>query len=99
MKLRVTLDAADDLTNINTYLSALEPAISTRVLARIATVIETLLLWPRLGHAGHRAGTYEIVVPRLPFLIVYRLDRGIEEELIILRVYHARRDRPHPSAD
>ena len=48
---------------------------------------------PRLGHRGTVPGTYEIMVPSVPFLIVYRIDSGERDYLIILRVYHTAQDR------
>jgi hypothetical protein len=39
-------------------------------------------------------GTYDKAVPRTPFVIVYRIDRGDrEEELVILRVPHVAQNR------
>jgi plasmid stabilization system protein ParE len=43
--------------------------------------------------AGQFDGTYEFVVRRLPFVIVYQLDVGDEDEVIVLRVYHVRQSR------
>lgn len=37
--------------------------------------IKMLRSLPRLGHAGRKEGTRELNVPRLPFVIVYRIDR------------------------
>jgi hypothetical protein len=34
-------------------------------------------------------GTLERIVARTPYVIVYRIDLGDEDELIVLRVYHA----------
>jgi plasmid stabilization system protein ParE len=38
-------------------------------------------------------GTLERIVPRSPYVIVYRIDLGDRDELVILRVYHAAQDR------
>jgi hypothetical protein len=53
----------------------------------------TLEAFPRLGHAGHVDGTLERIVPRTPHVIVYRIDLGDEDELVILRVYHVAQER------
>jgi len=64
------------------------------VIDRIRRTLVLLSTFPRLGHAGIVHGTYEISIPRVPFLVVYRVDVGDRnEELIILRVYHAAQDR------
>jgi toxin ParE1/3/4 len=94
MRVRVTHDAHADLGQIRDYIAAQDAAAAARVLACIARVMRRLKLLPRLGHVGIVQGTYEIGVPQLPFLIVYRIDRADRaDELIILRVYHTSRYR------
>lgn len=44
---------------------------------------------PHMGRAGHVGGTREWVVGRTPYLIVYRVR---EDDVEILRLWHARRD-------
>jgi toxin ParE1/3/4 len=44
---------------------------------------------PRLGRRGRIGGTRELVVPRLPFIIVYRV---LEQNVEVLRIIHGRRD-------
>ena len=66
---------------------------SVRVVAQIGQVLSLLKRFPHIGHDGHRPGTFEMLVPRLPVVIVYRIDVGDGEELIVLRVYHTRQQR------
>lgn len=40
-----------------------------------------------IGRPGHRLGTYERVLPGLPYILVYTLDPA-REAVIILHVYH-----------
>ena len=88
MRARVTDDARADLYNIKDYITTHDALAAERVLTRIGIVIGRLKLLPRVGHAGIVQGTYEISVPRLPFLIVYRVDiTDSGEELVVLRVY------------
>src|SRR5262245_11407877 len=93
MKVRVTLDAAADLRTIKTFQSDQSVVIAKRVVERIANVIGQLKSFPRLRHVGVVDGTLERIVPRTPYVIVYRLDFGDDDELVILRVYHAAQDR------
>lgn len=94
MRLRLTEDAASDLESIKTFTADFDDAIADGIIDRIAGVIRLLCHWPHMGHAGSRVGTFEMAVPRLPFVIIYRLDFGDRaEELIVLRIYHMRRDR------
>jgi plasmid stabilization system protein ParE len=93
MKVRVTHDAASDLRTIKTFLADQNVVVAERVLDQIANVIGRLKSFPRLGHLGIVDGTLQRIVPRTPYVIVYRLDLGDEDELVILRVYHAAQDR------
>jgi plasmid stabilization system protein ParE len=93
MKVRVTDDAASDLHTIKAFLSDQSVVVAERVLDEIGSVIRRLRTFPRLGHLGVVDGTLERIVPRTPYVIVYRIDVGDQDELIVLRVYHAAQDR------
>ena len=93
MRVRVTGDAASDLQDIKAFLSDQSVVVAEPVLDQIANVIGRLKTFPRLGHPGVVDGTLERIVPRSPYVIVYRIDLGDRDELIILRVYHATQDR------
>jgi toxin ParE1/3/4 len=98
MKVRVTDDASEDLRHIKAFISARDAAAAESVIDRIRRTLALLSTLPRLGHAGSVQGTYEISIPRVPFLVVYRVDVGDRhEELVILRVYHAAQDRSDAS--
>jgi toxin ParE1/3/4 len=56
-------------------------------------VLGRLQAFPRLGHRGIVDGTLERLVLRTPYMIVYRIDVGGEDELVVLRVYHAAQHR------
>ena len=95
MKVRVTDDATEDLRHIKAFISGRDATAAESVIDRIRQTLALLSTLPRLGHAGSVQGTYEISIPRVPFLVVYRVDVGDRhEELVILRVYHAAQDRP-----
>jgi plasmid stabilization system protein ParE len=44
--------------------------------------------------AEYRGSSY-VRSPRVPYLIVYRIDLNGLDELVILRVYHGAQDRSH----
>jgi toxin ParE1/3/4 len=93
MNVRVTDDATEDLRHIKAFIGTRDAAASESVIDCIRRTLALLSTLPRLGHAGIVQGTYEISIPRVPFLI-YRVDVGDRhEELVILRVYHAAQDR------
>ena len=94
MKVRVTNDAKADLLHIKAFISEDKPAAAAGVVERIRKTITLLAVLPQLGHRGLVAGTFEKGVPRVPYLVVYRIDSsGNERELVVLRVYHGAQPR------
>ena len=84
--------AVDDLIAIRAYIAAESPAGARRVVARILHDVENLLPDnPHIGRAGRVPGTRELVVPRTPYIVPYRVQH---ETIQILRVYHAARRWP-----
>ena len=93
MRLRLTEDAASDLESIKTFSEDVDVELAARVTAQIGNVLTLLLRYPHIGHDGRRPGTFEMLVPRLPIVIIYRIDVGGREELIVLRVFNVRQQR------
>src|SRR4029077_7815685 len=105
MKIVWSAEAVEDLVSLRAYIAEDSPAIAQRTVRLIIGSIEQLLPDnPRMGRAGRVPGTRELVIPRTPYIVPYRLQRTTIQ---ILRVYHAARrwwtvfDRPLPgdSAD
>jgi toxin ParE1/3/4 len=46
---------------------------------------------PEFGRTGRVAGTRELVIPKTPFIVLYRVNG---QSLEILRIYHAAQRRP-----
>ena len=95
MRVRFSPDALFDVDSLRNHIAHNgDGVIAERIVDRIGSVISTLAQFPHLGRDGRVPGTSEMVVPRIPFLIVYRVDLNEQEhELIVLRVYHAAQDR------
>jgi toxin ParE1/3/4 len=93
MNIRVTEDAADDLENIKARIAHDDGAAAERIVEQIRATIRILGQLPHLGHDGIVEGTYERTVSRTPFVIVYRIDLGSKDELIILRVPRSSQER------
>jgi plasmid stabilization system protein ParE len=72
------------------FIAAENPAAAKQVRQRIHATVKHLGRFPEAGRAGEIAGTRELVVPGLPYLVVYRL-RG--ERVEILRVFHTAMQR------
>ena len=45
-----------------------------------------------MDHVGHDPGTFEWVVPRLPYIVVYEVDQA-REQVIVTAVFHGAQDR------
>ncbi len=73
MKLRLSPRAEADLDAIATYLVARDPRAARQVEIQIATALRMLLDHPDSGrHVGH--GLRRLAVPRLPYVIFYRIN-------------------------
>ena len=93
MKLRYLARAQDHLENILTYIEQDDRVAAERVTARIRSSAEGLMTFPYMGRAGTVSGTFEYVVPGLPYIIAYRVDLGDDDEVVILGVFHGARQR------
>ena len=77
--------ANNDLNSIYEYIAADNPIAAVSVLEAIYSLAENLFDMPRRGREGRVPGTYELVLTKLPYTIVYRVANGRVE---ILRVIH-----------
>jgi len=85
-------EAIQDLIALRAYIAADDPAAARRVVLRIVHDVEQLLPDnPQMGRPGRVPGTRELVIPKTPYLVPYRLQRGTVQ---ILRVYHGARRWP-----
>ena len=62
-----------------------------RTVERIRHSASLLADYPSLGRRGRLAGTRELVVPNLPYILIYRV---LADSIEIVRVYHTARDWP-----
>jgi toxin ParE1/3/4 len=94
MRVRVTDDAKADLRQIKAFISERNAIAAEGVMDLIRKTLVLLAVLPRLGHPGLVHGTFEKGVPRVPYLIVYRIEIGDgDRELAVLRVYHGAQPR------
>lgn len=85
-------EAIGDLAALRDFIAGEDPAAARRVVAGILHHIDALLSGnPQLGRAGRVPGTRELVIPRTPFIVPYRLQGNAIQ---ILRVYHGARRWP-----
>ncbi len=91
MNIHWTALARSDLLELTTYIAADNPFAARQVTVRIKTTSLLLSEHPRIGRGGRVSSTRELVVPRTPYIIVYRLR---QEEVLILRIRHGARRWP-----
>jgi len=90
MRLIYSGDAVRDLDQIWEFLAPRSLLGAQHVLEAIQAAARRLKQFPDLGRVGQDVRTREMVLPDYPYLLVYRVE---DTNLIILRVYHAARDR------
>jgi addiction module RelE/StbE family toxin len=91
MRLRWTPAAADDLETIGDYLTQHLPSFAQSTIFEIYQAILALRSTPSRGRAGREEGTRELVLPRLPYMVVYRVKNT---DIEILHIYHGAQHRP-----
>jgi plasmid stabilization system protein ParE len=83
--------AIGDLDSVLEYIAADDAESAQRVAQAIRSASERLDQFPQMGRNGAEMGTRELVVPGLPYVLVYR-ERG--PAIQILRLLHSRQKWP-----
>jgi len=91
MQLRWTTAAAGDLENITDYLFEKTPENAARLVREICDAALALKTYPNRGRPGKKSGIRELVLPALPYIIVYKVGNGVVH---IARILHGAQDRP-----
>jgi toxin ParE1/3/4 len=88
---RYTRQAVADLDEAQTFIALDRPQAAAATARRIRKAIEGLCQFPERGRPGRVPGTRELVVPRTPFVVPYRISG---QEIQVLAVLHGKRDWP-----
>ena len=67
------------------------PRAAYEVAQRIRVTTEFLNEHPKIGRWGRVAGTFELLIPGIPYLVPYRIKN---QEIQILSVFHTSRKWP-----
>jgi plasmid stabilization system protein ParE len=97
MRLRFAPRAALDLGEIGDYLRARSPSGAVRVQKAIFNSVQVLIQFPLAGRAQQFEGVRKMAVRNYPYLVYYRLD-ALAEEIVIIAIQHASRERPFHDA-
>jgi toxin ParE1/3/4 len=91
MQVRWTPPAAQDLEEIAVYIGRDSESSAFAVAKALFDAANSLDLLPSRGRVGRSPGTRELLVPSLPYIIVYEVaDTAIQ----ILHIHHGARDWP-----
>jgi len=85
MKIRWSPEASVDFGGIVEYIRTENASAADRVAHSIYDSIHSLRSFPRRGRPGRMAGTRELVLAPLPFIVVYRINESVLE---VVRVLH-----------
>ena len=88
MRIRYSLRAFADREAIYDYLEKRSPQGARNVQLAIVQAIRGLALHPRLGRTTDKPGVYELIVPRRPYKVYYRIEH---DEVWIVHIRDARR--------
>ena len=91
MGLRWTEGAARDLETIATYLFENTPLHAPRLVHSIYGAVTTLTNFPNRGRKGKMAGTRELVLPSLPYVVVYEVTG---DAIYVVRILHGAQEWP-----
>jgi toxin ParE1/3/4 len=80
-----------DLHRVRDYIRQFNPVTAQRTVACIEAAAKNLVRFPDMGRPGEVPGTRELVIPSLPYFVVYRL-KG--DDVQILRVMHDKQEWP-----
>ena len=91
MRLKWLSKARADLISIHGYIQTYNPAAAERISKEITRAALRLKTFPQLGRPSDQLGVRLMQVPRLPYLLPYRVSGNVIE---ILAVFDERRERP-----
>lgn len=90
MIVRYTRAARDDIAAIHDFIARDNLSAARQVVATIEQVTAQLSLFPQSGRRGSVKGTRELVIPGLPFIVVYH---ATDADVVIVAVFHMAQDR------
>jgi toxin ParE1/3/4 len=91
MKIVWSRRAIRHLVSVRDYIAQDSPKSAGVVAQRILDLVDQRAVHPNLGKPGRISGTRELVVPRTPYIIPYRI-RG--ERVEAIAVFHGRQRWP-----
>ncbi len=94
MEIRWSPDAAADLEGIIEYIERDSPVLAQRTGRAIYERLQMLGTFPHSGRHGRIEGTRELLLPPLPFIVVYRVRQHAGVVEIVNIIHGAQRWPP-----
>jgi toxin ParE1/3/4 len=91
MKVRFKARALRHIEKIHEYIFAHDPAAAKRIVQRIEHSISRLAFVPFSARPGVVEGTRILVVPGLPYVVIYRVGDDAVDIIAILHTARRRR--------
>lgn len=84
--------AAERLRQLQQHIGRDSPLAALHQAERIVDSVEQLARFPHSGRLGRIPGTRELVIPRTPYIVAYRVR---EKMIELLSIEHSAREWPH----
>lgn len=91
MRLRWTENALKALIEIESYIAGENPAAAKKVFNLLYEQAHILKNMPNIGRKGRRAGTRELILSEIPYIIIYRIN---DDFIDIVTIIHTARRLP-----
>jgi toxin ParE1/3/4 len=91
MQLIFTHRFRDELRHEYRFIREQNKTAAEDVRRRIIHSIKRLATFPQSGRSWRSAGTWELVVPGLPYIVIYEIKA---EQVIVLTLFHTSREFP-----
>jgi toxin ParE1/3/4 len=92
MRIEWSAPAVSDLKAISEYVEqAANLETANRITRSIYDAVQSLRVMPNRGRDGRVKGTRELLIPRLPYFVVYQV---LGERVLILSIVHGARRWP-----
>lgn len=94
MKVVFDQKAIDDLEAIHDWIFASSPSAAEKIIQQLVSRIENLASFPSRGRPRRRVHERELIVPGLPYVVVYEITEAIDV-VLIRAIFHGAQDRTH----
>jgi toxin ParE1/3/4 len=91
MKIVWLATAERDLDALTDYIAEENPQAALRMYDTVRRSVDRLGSFPQIGRIGRVEQTRELVIPKLPYIVVYSI---VPQEVRILAVLHTSRKWP-----